>query len=310
MRILVIGAGAVGGYFGGRLFEAGRDVTFLVHARRAEKISREGLHILSSHGNATLHPKVILANEITAPYDLILLSVKAYSLEEAINDFAPAVGPETMILPVLNGMRHIDVLISKFGEKCVIGGVCIVATEIDESDRIVQLADVQQLTYGERNGDRSQRMTMLDKTMQGAGFDARISGNILQEMWEKWVQLSSLGAATCLLRGNIGEIEAVNGGADLSSRILGECSAVSTACGYKPGEAFLARAQAMMTASGSKLTSSMYRDLNRGNRVEVDQILGDLLARGRKFGIDAPLVQAAFVNLSIYQMRLAANRNS
>jgi 2-dehydropantoate 2-reductase len=306
MRILVVGAGAVGGYFGGRLAEAGRDVTFLVHARRAEKIRSDGLRILSPHGDLTLHPKTIQAKDLTAAYDVILLSVKAYALEAAINDFAPGLGAETMILPVLNGMRHIELLTSRFGERSVIGGVCIVAAEMDKDDRIVQLADAQQLTYGERDGGTSERMNALDETMQNAGFDARLSKNITQEMWQKWVQLASIGAVSCLLRGNIGEIEAVPGGADLSLKILGECSAIATACGYAPGDDFLTRIRAAMTTPGSQLTSSMYRDLVNGNRVEVDQILGDLLTRARNLGIAAPLIDAAFVNLSIYQNRLAA----
>jgi 2-dehydropantoate 2-reductase len=306
MRILMVGAGAVGGYFGGRLAEAGRDVTFLVHARRAEKIRSDGLRILSPHGDLTLHPKTIQAKDLTAAYDVILLSVKAYALEAAINDFAPGLGAETMILPVLNGMRHIELLTSRFGERSVIGGVCIVAAEMDKDDRIVQLADAQQLTYGERDGGTSERMNALDETMQNAGFDARLSENITQEMWQKWVQLASIGAVTCLLRGNIGEIEAVPGGADLSLKILGECSAIATACGYAPGDDFLTRIRAAMTTPGSQLTSSMYRDLVNGNRVEVDQILGDLLTPARNLGIAAPLIDAAFVNLSIYQNRLAA----
>jgi len=306
MRILVVGAGAVGGYFGGRLAEAGRDVTFLVHARRAEKIRSDGLRILSPHGDVTLHPKTILAEDLTAAYDLILLSVKAYALEAAINDFAPGLGAETMILPVLNGMRHIELLTSRFGEHRVIGGVCIVATEMDKDDRIVQLADVQQLAYGERDGSTSERMKALDETMQNAGFEARLSEKITQEMWQKWVQLASLGAVTCLLRGNIGEIEAVTGGAELSLKTLDECSAIATACGYAPGDAFLTRIRAAMTTPGSQLTSSMYRDLVKGNRVEVDQIVGDLLTRAKNVGVAAPLIEAAFVNLSIYRNRLAA----
>jgi 2-dehydropantoate 2-reductase len=306
LRILVVGAGAVGGYFGGRLHEAGRDVTFLVRASRAKEIQTNGLHIVSPHGDATLYPKTVLANQLTEPHDVILLSVKAYALETAMNDFAPAVGPETMILPVLNGMRHIELLAARFGDKCVIGGVCLVATQLDEDDRILQLAEMQQLFYGERNGEISERIRNLDATMQGAGFDAGISENIVQAMWEKWVQLASLGAATCLLRGNIGEIESISGGADLSLQILEECRAVANASGYPPGEAFLTRTRTAMTTAGSTMTSSMYRDLTQGKKVEVDQILGDLLTRGRSLGITAPLIEAAFVNLSIYQARLTA----
>jgi 2-dehydropantoate 2-reductase len=303
MRILVIGAGAVGGYFGGRLAEAGRDVTFLVRARQAEVIRKQGLRIVSPHGNGTLHPKLILADEIAGSYDLIILCVKAYSLEAAIHDFAPAVGPGAMILPLLNGMRHLELLARQFGEESVIGGVCLIVAEVDKDERIAQLTDVHRLVYGERTGGNSARMSALNQVMQGAAFEARTSDNILQEMWEKWVLLASLGAATCLMRANIGEIEAVPGGAEIARSVLDECSAISTACGYAPGVAFLARTQKVLTTHGSTLTSSMYRDLSKDAPVEVDQILGDLLERGRKLGLTTPLLESACVNLRIYEAR-------
>jgi 2-dehydropantoate 2-reductase len=204
MRILIVGAGAVGGYFGGRLAQAGCDVTFLVRPSRAKQLGRDGLRIISPHGDAVLTPKLVSAERIDTPYDLVLLSVKAYALEAAMNDFAAAIGPETMILSVLNGMRHVDLLTKRFGEYAVIGGVCQVASEIDDDGRIVQLADFQQLVYGERNGEATPRLQTLDATLQGGGFEARLSTDIMQEMWEKWVQLASLGAITCLMRGAIG----------------------------------------------------------------------------------------------------------
>ena len=170
MRILVVGAGAVGGYFGGRLAQSGRDVTFLVHSRQAESIRRDGLRIVSPHGDTTLHPKIAMAAEIDTHYDLILLSVKAYSLEAAMTDFAAAVGPDTMMLPVLNGMHHIDLLKVKFGEYKVLGGVCYVATEVDQAGRIIQLNEGQELIYGELKGGASDRMSALDRTMQRCGL--------------------------------------------------------------------------------------------------------------------------------------------
>src|SRR5438552_14231369 len=304
MRILIVGAGAVGGYFGGRLAQAGRDVTFLVRPARAKQLGRDGLRIISPHGDAALTPKLVSVEEIDKPYDLVFLSVKAYALETAMNDFAAAVGPETMILPVLNGMRHIDLLAKRFGEDAVIGGVCLVAAEIDNEGRIVQLADFQQLVYGERNGETTPRLQTLDATLQGAGFDARLSTDITQAMWEKWVQLASRGAVTCLMRGTIGEIVAAPGGAELSFKVLDESAAVATACGHKPSEALLARHAAAMTARGSPLTSSMYRDLRKGAPVEVDHILGDFIERGDAHGVATPLLKAAFVNLHVYQNRL------
>ena len=283
---------------------AGRDVTFLVRPSRAKQLGQDGLRIISPHGNAVITPKLIGAEQIDTPYDLVLLSVKAYGLEAAMNDFAAAVGPETMILPVLNGMRHIDLLAKRFGEHSVIGGVCLVAAEIDGEGRIVQLADFQQLVYGERNGETTPRLKTLDATLQGAGFDARLSTDIMQAMWEKWVQLASLGAITCLMRGTIGEIVAVPGGAELSLKVLDESAAVATACGHEPSAASLSRHAAAMTESRSPLTSSMYRDLRKGAPVEVDHILGDFIERGDARGVATPLLKAAFVNLRIYQDRL------
>ena len=294
MRILIVGAGAVGGYFGGRLTEAGRDVTFLVRPSRAKQLGQDGLRIISPHGNVVITPKLISAEQIDTPYDLVLLSVKAYALDAAMNDFAVAVGPETMVLPVLNGMRHIDLLTKRFGEYAIIGGVCLVATEIDGEGRIVQLADFQQLVYGERNGETTPRLKTLDATLQGAGFDARLSTDIMQAMWEKWVQLASLGAITCLMRGTIGEIVAAPGGAELSLKVLHESAAVATACGYELSAASLSRHAAAMTASRSPLTSSMYRDLRKGAPVEADHILGDFIERGHaRWSCDA-IVESRF----------------
>jgi 2-dehydropantoate 2-reductase len=289
-------------YFGGRLAQASRDVTFLVRPKRVEQFKADGLRILSpKYGDFTVRPRAITAAQIASPYDIILLSVKGYDLAGAIHDFAPAVGPQTVIIPVLNGMHHLDVLSESFGKDAVLGGVCYVSTEIDSQGRIIQLADFQSLTYGELDGKKTSRIEAVHQFFQGAGFDTAISENILRDMWQKWVFLASIGAITCLLRGNIGEIVAVPGGADVSLSALHECVAIAAACGYPQSEAFLAEKSRQLTAAGSSLTSSMYRDLTDHARVEADTILGDLIDRGRKDGVSAPIVQAAFVSLTIYQ---------
>src|SRR4029450_9913420 len=241
MRILIVGAGAVGGYFGGRLVQAKRDGTFLLRPSRAKQLRQDGLRIISPHGDAVLTPKLVSAEKIDTPYDLIFLSVKAYALEAAMSDFAAAIGPETIIFPGLNGMRHVDLLTKRFGEHAVIGGVCLVASEIDDEGRIVQLAGFQRLVYGERNGETTPRLQTLHATLQGAGFEARLSTDIMQAMWEKWVQLASLGAITCLMRGTIGEIVAAPGGADLSLKMLNQSAAVATSGGYKPQAGMLSK---------------------------------------------------------------------
>jgi 2-dehydropantoate 2-reductase len=302
MRILIVGAGAVGGYFGARLAQAGRDVTFLVRAKRAEQIQAHGLEILSPYyGNFTVRPKTITAAQIVSPYDIIFLSVKSYDLAAAIDDFAPAVGPRTVIIPALNGMQHIDALKKRFGENAVLGGVCYVATEVDSQGRIVQLAAFQSINYGELNGKKTTRIEAVDQFFQGAGFDAGISEDILLDMWQKWVFLASVGTVTCLLNGNVGEIVAVPGGAHLTLSALGECAAIASACGHSLPQKFLAEKSSQLTAPDSTLTSSMYRDRQEQAPVEVDSILGDLIERGWTHGLSSPLVLAAFVSLTIYQ---------
>ena len=304
MKILVVGAGAVGGYFGARLAQAGRDVTFLVRPSRAQQLRSEGLRIVSPHGDLTLQPKTITAKELDSPFDIIFLSVKAQALDQAMKDMAPAVGPDTMIYPVLNGMRHIETLTRRFGERPVLGGVCMVSTDLDEQGRIVQITPMQKLTYGELNGEITPRIRSFDETMRNAGFETELSTDILQAMWQKWVMIASLGLVTCLLDGPIGEINAVPDGEQTILRALDECAAVGAACGFplpQPVVAFLRQAA---TTKGSNLTSSMYRDLKKGAPVEVDTILGDLLEHGRSHHVDTPLLKAGCVRLRVYQNSL------
>jgi 2-dehydropantoate 2-reductase len=302
MRILVVGAGAVGGYFGARLMQAGTDITFLVRQGRAAQLRRDGLRIVSPHGDATLQPKIVTREQIDGTYDLILLSVKGYGLAPAMEDFASAISPATMILPLLNGMRHIDMLIKRFGEDAVLGGICRISSDLDAEGRIVQLAAYkqQQVTYGERSGKVTPRIEAVHRALGGAGFEAVLAPDIVQVMWEKWVQLSSLGGATCLLRGTIGDIMATPGGETLLRRVLRESTDIATAMGHPPSEALLRTHTSMMTAAGSSLVSSMYRDLGRGLPVEADAIIGDLLAHGQSCGLDTPLLAAAYIQLSIY----------
>ena len=300
MRILVVGAGATGGLFGGLLAKAGRDVTFLVRANRAAQLRVSGLQVKSSNGDFTLAPKIVERGEIQAPFDLVLLGLKAYALEGAIDDFAPAVGPKTMILPMLNGMRHIDVLVQRFGEEPVLGGVCIVASTLDEQGRIVQLNEMQELTYGERSGTLTPRIEELDALMQGAGFGAHKSEHIMRDMWEKWIFLASLAASTCLLRGSIGAIVAAAGRPTISA-IFDECVAIARAAEHPPSEQFLLTARARLTQTGSPLTASMYRDMQAGNPVEAQAILGDLILRARTFDLNPTLLMAAFTALLIYE---------
>ncbi|WP_433982927.1 ketopantoate reductase family protein [Tunturiibacter empetritectus] len=311
MKILVVGAGAVGGYFGARLVQAGRDVTFLVRPARAQQLQRDGLRILSPHGDVTLKPKTVTSSEIANPYDLIFLSVKAQPLDQAIKDMKPAVGPDTMIYPVLNGMRHIDSLVHSFGDKAVLGGVCMVSTDLDEQSRIVQITPMQKLIYGERSGritersgELTERIRALDKALRDASFDTELSLNITQAMWDKWVIIASLGLITCLLGGPIGEINRVPDGEQTALQALDECAAIGKACGFPTPQPLLENIRKQATMKDSQFTSSLYRDLQKGAPVEADTILGDLLDHGHAHHLETPLLQACCVRLRVYQNSL------
>jgi 2-dehydropantoate 2-reductase len=304
MRMLVVGAGSTGGYFGGRLAQAGRDVTFLVRPARAAQIEERGLEILSPHGNYTLRPQLVTADRLSERYDAILLTVKASALDSALADMARATGPETMILPVLNGMRHLDILADRFGKRTIVGCACKITASVDEQGRIVQHNLLHDIAYGEMDRDQSARIHRLDHFMRDAGFDARLSDDIEREMWEKWILLAGLGGINCLMRGTIGEVAQTPGGPEFVAGLLQEIVAVVGAVGVAPSPEFVAAAKSMLTAKGSAQTSSMYRDLQRGVRIEADQIIGDLEERGRARGIKTPLLSAIYSHLCVYQQRL------
>ena len=304
MRLLVVGAGSTGGYFGGRLIEAGRDVTFLVRPARAAKLKESGLNILSPHGDATLQPKVVTPATLAGTYDAVLLTVKAYQLEAAMEDVAPAIGPQSMILPVLNGMRHMDLLAQRFSPHNVVGCALKVSTTLDDDGRVVQLSTLQDIAYGELDGERTSRIAALDVFMQSAKIGARLSSAIRREMWEKWTLLASLGAINCLMRGSIGEVEACPGGTAFALQLLSEVVAIVAAVGVPPSDGFLAAARAMLTEKGSPLASSMFRDLQSGKPIEAEAIVGDLVRRGANAGISAPLLSAAYVSLVVHQNKV------
>jgi 2-dehydropantoate 2-reductase len=304
MRFLVVGAGATGGYFGGRLLEAGRDVTFLVRPARAERLAAAGLTIASPAGNVTLRsPPTVLATELRAPFDAVILSCKAYDLDGAIESFAPAVGPNTAVVPLLNGMRHLDVLDARFGADRVLGGSCFISAKLDEGGRIVHLSDIHRLTFGERAGGLSPRVEALAAAMAGARFEAVASDKIVLVMWEKWVFLASLAGITCLTRAAVRDIAAA-GGADLAAALLDECRAIAAAAGYPPRADLLKASLGRLTDPGSAVTASMLGDVERRGRTEADHVLGDLLRRrGGVSDGDRSLLRVAYVAVKAAEAR-------
>ena len=305
MRILVLGAGAVGGYFGGRLAEAGRDVTFLVRAPRAASLAENGLKVDSAHGDFQVPVKVATADRVGGPYDLVILTAKHYDLDTAIDTIRPGVGPGTAVLPLLNGLVHLDRLEAAFGPDRVLGGVAYVGAVLLPDGSIRHVNRMSGIAFGERGGGISERAKAIEQQFANTPVAAPANDNILQEMWEKFVMMGAMAGMNCLMRGTVGEIVATEEGEALMTEALAECRAVAAAAGFAPRPQAGERVQAMLTEKGSVNSASMRQDLEAGRRTEADAILGDMLRRARGFGIAAPLLSAAYCCLQVHENRLA-----
>ncbi|HEV7357590.1 MAG TPA: ketopantoate reductase family protein [Steroidobacteraceae bacterium] len=302
MRILVVGAGAIGGYFGSRLLAAGRDVTFLVRSRRAEQLRRNGLVVVSPLGNLDLPPPpLVTADSLKGAYDLIIVSSKSYDLEGSIKDFSPGMGPTSRVLPLLNGMRHLDVLDARFGTERVLGGLARISSTLDADGRIQQLGTFNALAFGARTRGTEPLIDAIAAALRVPGFESHLSSEILHEMWEKWVFIAAAASTTSLMRATVGDILAA-GARDIPERLMQECAAIAAENGFAPREAATTAGMAVLTAHGSAFTASMLRDIEQGSRIEADHIVGDLLRRASN-PLPASLLATAYAHLRAYEAR-------
>ncbi len=304
MRILVLGAGAIGGYYGGRLAEAGADVTFLVRPRRAQSLAERGLVVRSPLGDIERKVRTVLAGGVRESFDLVLLSCKAYDLDSAIEAIAPAVGPHGAILPLLNGINHMAVLAGRFGAERVLGGACGIGVLLEPSGAVRHVGSLEWLTFGEVSGERSARCDAIARVLAAAKVNATLNDNIMQAMWDKFVMLASLAAASTLTRANVGEMLAAPLGEWLVLEALAECARVAAADGHPATQEALERTRKMLTTRGSVFTASMQRDLVAGGATEGDHIIGDLVRRADRRGVeDVPLLRIALANLQVHEAR-------
>jgi 2-dehydropantoate 2-reductase len=312
MRILVLGAGGTGGYFGGRLAQGGVDVTFLVRPARARQLETDGLVIKSPLGDAQLPVRFLTADKLagavaTAPFDLVLLSCKAYDLESAIEAIAPAMGEGTALLPILNGLRHYGVLDQRFGSARVMGGLSFISATKTPNGEVLHMRSPASITFGERDGDpRSGRCLALAAAMEDAGVGFTLSEQIHQDLWIKFTLFTALAAATCLLRADVGTIMATEGGREVIEETYAECLAVARAEGWPIGAEAQESARGILTQTGSRASASMFRDLEAGHRVEAEHIVGDMLHRAHRAGQEAPMLAAAWCHLQAYMARRGA----
>jgi 2-dehydropantoate 2-reductase len=306
VKILVLGAGGIGGYFGGRIADAGIDVTFLVRRRRREQLARDGLIIRSPRGDLRLPVNALLAEQLRPDYDFVLFTCKAYDLGSAMDAVAPAMQGRCALIPLLNGISHLQTLDGRFGRPQIMGGVAQIAVTLDAQGVIHHGDPLQRLVFGERDGSISPRAKALAQALGRTSIDWTLSTAIEQDLWEKIVFLSALAATTCLFRGNVGEINGAPGGPEAMERALATNVEIATREGHAPRPAAIEFARKRLMDPSGTWQASMLRDLEAGARVEADHIIGWMLAKARAHGLDDTILSLAYTHLKTYERRKAA----
>jgi len=307
MRILVLGAGALGGYFGARLIEAGAEIAFLVRPARAAALSANGLRVESPFGG--FHRPVTTLTQAQPGWDVILLACKAYDLDDAMAAIRPAVTEGTAILPVLNGLAHIETLRARFGAEQVLGGLAKIQATLTPDGAIRHLNDWRTITFGELDGTLSPRvLTLRDVFAAAPGVVAEAVSNVMARLWEKLTHLGTSAIATVLMRANVGEIARSPGGVALMARILARNIAIAAHHGHPVRPGFLDEYTKVFSDPASQYAASMLRDIEAGGRIEADHILGFLLGAARAAKVPDDLHEAAFIHAKAYEQRRAAGR--
>lgn len=303
MKLLVLGAGGIGGYFGGRLAEAGADVTFLVRPKRRAQLEHDGLRVESPFGNLAMPVKTVAAAELGPGYDLVLLTCKAYDLDSAMDAIAPAVDRKTAIVPMLNGMAHIDALRDRFGASIVMGGACSISVALTREGIVRHANRVHSIVFGEIDGAESPRARMLADAFARTRVDWELAPDVMQNMWEKISFLSVLAATNCLFRANVGQIVRAPGGLDAVERALAVNFEILKREGHAPRPAAVEFARKLLTNPESTVRGSMLHDLESGAPVEADHIIGWMLAKARQHQLDDTVLSLAYTALKAYEER-------
>lgn len=309
MRVLCLGAGGIGGYFGGRLAEAGYDVTFLVRPARQSQM-RGRLRIESCYGNADIAVKTAVRETATGPFDFVILTCKAYDLPSAIETITPFVGNDTTVLPLLNGVAHLDLLNKHFGKERVLGGVAKIAVTAQPDGTIKHLNDWRFITFGEQSGAVTERVKTLKTAFDKTSVVAKAVPNILQVMWEKIVHLATVAGATCSMRASVGEIARTQYGSEFMIELLERNAEISQYEGFPMTEEFLEEYRKLFRNKNSTYTASMLRDIQRGGPIEGDHVIGFMLRKAEQHGLDARLHRLIYTHLQAYEQHRAASEQA
>ncbi|MEV5493280.1 2-dehydropantoate 2-reductase [Streptomyces bobili] len=304
-RVLVVGAGATGGFFGAHLVRADRDVTFLARPARAAALRSEGLRLSTARGETALAARSVTAAELDGAYDIVLLSVKADALPAALDDISPAVGESTVIIPFLNGVDHIEAIEERFPGR-LLGGVVKVAAQLTADSVIAVSGPTASMEIGELSGEVSERARRAADVLDVEGYDFSLSNSIRTSLWHKWVFISAVSVICCTATGTIGDVVAVPGGAEFAAAVLEEAVAISGAAGHPLPAAHHEWLHAFVTQAGSPFAPSLYRDLLDDRHTEVEAVLASFSSVASGFGIGTPLLNLAVMRLRLHNRRIAA----
>ncbi|PGT81743.1 MULTISPECIES: ketopantoate reductase family protein [Bacillaceae] len=301
MKVLVVGAGAVGGYFGGRLHEKGVDVTFLVREGRQKQLKEKGLKIESIHGNYTFQPKTVLTMESEIEvYDVILIGTKSYHFNQAIQDIKPFVGTQTTIIPMLNGIKHLYELQTMFAKEQIIGGLCFVESTVNEEGTIIQTSTSHELVYGELSGEETERIMKIEEVFSHTKASIRRSNTILQDMWHKYMFITGLSGVTSLFRSSIGPILKTEHGLEIIEGLFAEIGFIMRKMNAPIVDGIEEVQVNRVKEMDYTMKSSMQRDMEKGFQVEANHLQGYLLSEAEKHKVKTPYLKIVYANLETY----------
>lgn len=301
MKITIMGAGGVGGYFGAKLAKSGCDVGFVARGAHLAAIRKNGLRVESQLGEIYL-PEVRASDELAAfgTPDYVFLCVKLWDTEPAVQALARIIGPQTAVLSFQNGVQKDDLLRKHMSERSVMGGVAYIGAGLARPGVVRHTGTMQRLLFGEFDGSRSQRAEALLNACTRAGIDAELSADIRRAIWEKFVFIVGLSALTSATRQTIGPVRSNTRTRALLLEIMQETVAVGRAHGVKLPEDYAQKRLAFVDSLPAEMTSSMHNDLEAGKRLELDWLSGGVVELAKAVNVPTPMNRAVSAILALY----------
>jgi 2-dehydropantoate 2-reductase len=294
MKITVVGAGAVGGYFGGRLAEVGLDVSFLVRANRAKQLTNSGLIIKSLCGDLTIRPPIVQDIQEIKDCDLVILSVKNYQLIEALPQIRPLVNLGAKVLPLLNGVEHFELLANEFGPDNILGGLCRIISTVDTEGVIRHTGKLHEITLGTLRPSQADFCLRVKQALGNSMLKITLSNNIKGDIWSKYAFITAYSGTTTASRLSIDQIAKYEATKEVFSRSLQEMWTLARESGVLLPDDFVQQNVRSIPKYPAGSTSSMHQDFCKGLPLEVESLQGAALRLSAKHGLDVPTVRTLY----------------